>query len=94
MIDDIQAAVLRRFGITKIDLMARRRAIKTVRPRQIAMYLAKTLTTRSLPEIGRRFGGLDHTTVMHAIRRIVELQERDDAIAEHVAALKQELQNL
>ena len=57
--------------------MSQRRAVAIARPRQIAMYLAKRLTTRSLPEIGRKFGGRDHSTVIHAVRRIEELRDTD-----------------
>ena len=62
------------------------------RPRQVAMYLAKALTSRSLPEIGRKFGGRDHTTVMHAVRKIEELKISDLSIAEDVELLKRQLQ--
>jgi chromosomal replication initiator protein len=64
-----------------------------VRPRQIAMYLAKTLTLRSLPEIGRRFGGRDHTTVLHAVRKIENLVSTDTALAEEIELLKRQLQD-
>jgi chromosomal replication initiator protein len=63
-----------------------------VRPRQVAMYLAKTLTLRSLPEIGRRFGGRDHTTVLHAVRKIENLVNNDNTLAEEIEALKRQLQ--
>ncbi|KAF0124227.1 MAG: dnaA, partial [Methylocystaceae bacterium] len=59
-----------------------------VRPRQIAMYLSKVLTLRSLPEIGRRFGGRDHTTVLHAVRKIEELAAKDKGLAEVIELLK------
>src|SRR5207249_11514021 len=62
------------------------------RPRQVAMYLAKQLTTRSLPEIGRKFGGRDHTTVMHAVRKIEELTRTDPSLAEDVELLRRMLQ--
>jgi chromosomal replication initiator protein len=62
-----------------------------VRPRQIAMYLAKVLTLRSLPEIGRRFGGRDHTTVLHAVRKIEGLVQGDKALAEEIEVLKRML---
>jgi chromosomal replication initiator protein len=64
-----------------------------VRPRQVAMYLAKILTLRSLPEIGRRFGGRDHTTVLHAVRKIETLAGNDSAFAEEIEALKRQLQD-
>jgi chromosomal replication initiator protein len=63
-----------------------------VRPRQVAMYLAKTLTLRSLPEIGRRFGGRDHTTVLHAVRKIENLVHNDTSLAEEIESLKRQLQ--
>jgi chromosomal replication initiator protein len=63
-----------------------------VRPRQVAMYLAKTLTLRSLPEIGRRFGGRDHTTVLHAVRKIENLVSTDSALADEIELLKRQLQ--
>jgi chromosomal replication initiator protein len=69
-----------------------RRARAVARPRQVAMYLAKQLTTRSLPEIGRRFGGRDHTTVMHAVRKVEELITQDAAFAEDLELLKRMLQ--
>ena len=65
-----------------------RRTANVVRPRQIAMYLSKVLTLRSLPEIGRRFGGRDHTTVLHAVRKIEELSARDKSLAEVIELLK------
>ena len=72
--------------------MSSRRTANVVRPRQIAMYLAKTLTLRSLPEIGRRFGGRDHTTVLHAVRKIEGLVGNDAVLAEEVEILKRLLQ--
>jgi chromosomal replication initiator protein len=63
-----------------------------VLPRQVAMYLAKTLTLRSLPEIGRRFGGRDHTTVLHAVRKIESLVGNDNVLAEEIELLKRLLQ--
>ena len=67
-IEDIQRVVARQYNVSRSDLLSSRRTANVVRPRQVAMYLAKTLTLRSLPEIGRRFGGRDHTTVLHAVR--------------------------
>jgi chromosomal replication initiator protein len=64
-----------------------------VRPRQVAMYLAKQLTLRSLPEIGRRFGGRDHTTVLHAVRKIENLVNNDTSLAEEIEILKRQLQD-
>jgi chromosomal replication initiator protein len=72
--------------------LSSRRTANVVRPRQIAMYLAKTLTLRSLPEIGRRFGGRDHTTVLHAVRKIETLVGKDTTTADEVELLKRLLQ--
>ena len=69
-IDEILKVISRHFGVSRGDLLSERRHRSVVWPRQIGMYLAKQLTSRSLPEIGRRFGGRDHTTVLHAIRKI------------------------
>lgn len=76
-IDQIQKAVADHFELKPLDMLSARRARAVARPRQIAMYLAKRLTTRSLPEIGRKFGGRDHSTVIHAVRRIEELRDTD-----------------
>jgi len=73
-------------------MMGPKRARNVARPRQIAMYLSKQLTCRSLPEIGRRFGGRDHTTIMHGVRKIEELVGEDSSIAEDVAMLKRLLE--
>jgi chromosomal replication initiator protein len=72
-------------------MLSSRRTANVVRPRQIAMYLAKTLTLRSLPEIGRRFGGRDHTTVLHAVRKIETLADGDKALSEEIEILKRML---
>jgi len=69
-----------------------RRARAVARPRQIAMYLAKQLTARSLPEIGRKFGGRDHTTVMHAVRKVEELKATDNGFSEDVELLRRMLE--
>jgi chromosomal replication initiator protein len=74
-------------------MTSERRARAVARPRQVAMYLAKQLTTRSLPEIGKKFGGRDHTTVMHAVRKIEELALADAALAEDVELLRRMLQS-
>ncbi len=87
-IEDIQKAVSKHFNVSKADLLSSRRTRTIVRPRQIAMYLAKMLTPRSLPEIGRRFGGRDHTTVLHAVRKVEELMRDDRNLAEEVELLK------
>ena len=75
-------------AVSKADLLSSRRTRTIVRPRQIAMYLAKILTPRSLPEIGRRFGGRDHTTVLHAVRKIEELINGDHTLADEIELLK------
>ena len=80
--------VARHYNVSKADLLSGRRTRTIVRPRQIAMYLAKVLTPRSLPEIGRRFGGRDHTTVLHAVRKIEGLIEGDKTLAEEIELLK------
>ena len=91
-IEEIQRIVARRYNVSRGDLISSRRTSNVVRPRQIAMYLAKTLTLRSLPEIGRRFGGRDHTTVLHAVRKIEGLVSNDGALAEEIETIKRELQ--
>jgi chromosomal replication initiator protein len=91
-IEDIQRIVARHYNVSRGDLLSSRRTANVVRPRQVAMYLAKTLTLRSLPEIGRRFGGRDHTTVLHAVRKIEHLVGNDTALAEEVETLKRQLQ--
>jgi chromosomal replication initiator protein len=91
-IEDIQRIVARQYNVSRADLLSSRRTANVVRPRQIAMYLAKALTLRSLPEIGRRFGGRDHTTVLHAVRKIETLATNDAALAEEIELLKRLLQ--
>jgi chromosomal replication initiator protein len=73
--------VARHYNVSRTDICSARRTANVVRPRQVAMYLAKTLTLRSLPEIGRRFGGRDHTTVLHAVRKIAALIPKDAELA-------------
>ncbi len=92
-IDDILRVVTKHFGVNRSDLLSSRRNRSIVRPRQIGMYLAKSLTARSLPEIGRRFGGRDHTTVLHAIRKVDELIAADAALREDVEILKRLLRD-
>ena len=87
-IEDIQRVVAQHFNVSKADLLSARRTRAVVRPRQVAMYLAKSLTPRSLPEIGRRFGGRDHTTVLHAVRKIDSLMGSDGTLAEDIETLK------
>jgi chromosomal replication initiator protein len=90
-IDDIQKLVASHYGISRQDILSSRRTANVVRPRQIAMYLSKVLTLRSLPEIGRRFGGRDHTTVLHAVRKIEELVAKDRNLAEIIDLLRRML---
>jgi chromosomal replication initiator protein len=92
-IEDIQRIVARQYNVSRADLLSSRRTANVVRPRQVAMYLAKVLTLRSLPEIGRRFGGRDHTTVLHAVRKIEALVGNDNALAEEIESLKRQLQD-
>ena len=91
-IDEIQKAVSSHFDLKQLDLVSQRRAVAIARPRQIAMYLAKRLTTRSLPEIGRKFGNRDHSTVIHAVRRIEELRGTDSEIDGAVRSLMRQLE--
>lgn len=91
-IEEIQKRVAEHFNIRTSDMHSARRARSVARPRQVAMYLAKQLTSRSLPEIGRKFGGRDHTTVMHAVRKVDELRERDASFAEDVDLLRRMLE--
>lgn len=91
-IDEIQRAVSSHFEVKQIDLISERRAVAIARPRQIAMYLAKRLTTRSLPEIGRKFGNRDHSTVIHAVRRIEDLRGKDIEIDSAVRTLMRQLE--
>jgi chromosomal replication initiator protein len=91
-IEEIQRRVAEHYGMRLTDMHSPRRSRAIARPRQVAMYLAKQLTTRSLPEIGRKFGNRDHTTVMHAVSRVNELMERDGDFAEDVALLRRILE--
>jgi len=92
-IEEIQKKVAEHFSIRLSDMSSARRARAVARPRQIAMYLSKQLTSRSLPEIGRTFGGRDHTTVMHAVSRIESLILEDSSIADDLELLKRNLDN-
>jgi chromosomal replication initiator protein len=92
-IDDIQRKVADYYNIRLSDLLSARRSRTIARPRQVAMYLSKLLTTRSLPEIGRKFGGRDHTTVIHAVKRIESLQDSDSTIQEEVDILSRALES-
>ncbi len=88
-IDDILKAVSQLYHVSRGDLLSARRARSIVRPRQIGMYLAKKLTSRSLPEIGRRFGGRDHSTVLHAVRKIEQLLGSDEQLQQEIETLTQ-----
>lgn len=90
-VDEIQRCVADYYNLRPEDMQSPRRSKHIARPRQTAMYLAKQLTTRSMPEIGRRFGGRDHTTIIHAVRRIESLIQTDPVLAEDVVNLRQRL---
>ena len=90
-VDQIQKTVAEHYGLKQADLISERRARAVARPRQVAMWLAKQITTRSLPDIGRRFGGRDHTTVLHAVRRIEALKESDPQIGRDAEVLLRKL---
>lgn len=87
-IEDIQRVVAQHYNIPKNEMLSNRRTRTVVRPRQIAMYLAKIMTLRSLPEIGRRFGGRDHTTILHAVRKVEELKDGDAKLAKEIELLR------
>jgi chromosomal replication initiator protein len=87
-IEDIQRVVAKHYNVSRQELVSNRRTRVIVKPRQIAMYLSKTLTPRSFPEIGRRFGGRDHTTVLHAVRKIEELISGDTKLSHEIELLK------
>ena len=91
-IDEIQKRVVEHYNIKLSDMHSPRRSRSVARPRQVAMYLAKSITTRSLPEIGRKFGGRDHTTVIHAIKTIEEIMVNDPNLAEDIELLTRILQ--
>ncbi len=93
-IEDIQRVTARHYNVSRQDMLSSRRTASVVKPRQVAMYLSKTLTPRSLPEIGRRFGGRDHTTVLHAVRKIEGLLSDDQSLASDVDLLRRMLQEL
>lgn len=92
-VDEIMRKVSEHYNLRIADLLGPKRTRTIARPRQVAMFLAKTMTQRSLPEIGRRFGGRDHTTVIHAVRKIKELQDTDQRIAEDVVLLRRALES-
>ena len=91
-IEEIMRRTAEHYCLRASDMVSPRRARSVARPRQVAMYLSKTLTAKSLPEIGRRFGGRDHTTVMHAVRKVEQLMETDAQIAEDVELLRRLLE--
>jgi len=91
-VEEIQRRVSDYYNIRMSDIIGPKRLRSYARPRQVAMYLSKQLTSRSLPEIGRRFGGRDHTTIMHGVRRIEELKQTDGQIAEDVEMLRRALE--
>ena len=91
-IDEIIRKVADHYNLRMTDLISARRARVIARPRQVAMFLSKMLTSKSLPEIGRRFGGRDHTTVIHAVKKIEELRQIDNQIAEEVEILRRMLE--
>lgn len=90
-VDQIQKAVAEHYGLKQSDLLSERRARAVARPRQAAMWITKQITTRSLPDIGRRFGGRDHTTVLHAVRRIEALRVDDPSLARDLDVLLRKL---
>jgi chromosomal replication initiator protein len=91
-IDEIQRRVAEHYNVRLADMTGPKRLRTIARPRQVAMYLAKTLTMRSLPEIGRKFGGRDHTTIMHGVRKIEELMATDSQLADDLDMLRRILQ--
>ncbi len=91
-VEEIIRKVADHYNVRIADLLGPRRARAVSRPRQVAMFLSKNLTTKSLPEIGRRFGGRDHTTVIHAVRKVEELKQIDSQISEEVELLRRMLE--
>ncbi len=91
-IEDILRIVSRHYKVPRNELLSSRRSRDVVRPRQIAMYLAKALTQRSLPEIGRRFGGRDHTTVLHSVRKVEQMMKDDADLTQEIELLKRMLE--
>ena len=92
-IDEIQRTVCHFYRVDRTEMASKRRARAVVRPRQVAMYLAKVLTPRSYPEIGRKFGGRDHSTVIHAVRLIEDLRTRDADMDGDVRSLLRQLES-
>jgi hypothetical protein len=93
-IDDFIRAACRHFDVTRGEFLSARRPKNLFLPRQVAAYLARTMTDHSLPEIARRFGGRDHTTIMHSVAKIERLLNEDETIREHVEAVKSEALSL
>jgi chromosomal replication initiator protein len=91
-VEEIQRKVSEHYNIRLSDMIGPKRVRTYARPRQVAMYLSKQLTSRSLPEIGRRFGGRDHTTVMHGVKRIEDLKVQDGQVAEDLEMLRRALE--
>lgn len=87
-IKDVQRIVAKRYGFTRTDLLSERRTVPLAKARQIAMFVAKSVTTKSLPEIGRHFGGRDHTTILHGIRKIAGMVEADERFRAEIDGLK------
>lgn len=90
-VQDIQRAAARHFNVRRNEMLSQRRAAAIARPRHVAMFLAKELTTKSYPEIGRCFGGRDHSTVLHAVRRIEMLLPHDAELAASIDRIRQML---
>ncbi len=91
-VEEIMRQVADHYNLRMSDLLSPRRARSVARPRQVAMFLSKMLTSKSLPDIGRRFGGRDHTTVIHAVKKVEELKMTDSQIAEDVELLRRMLE--
>lgn len=87
-VEEIQRKTAEHYGVKRFDILSQRRTANIVRPRQVAMYLTKQLTLRSLPDIGRRFGGRDHTTVLHAVKKMERLVATDAALASTIATIR------
>ena len=90
-VEEILKLVSSHYNVSRQDILSSRRTAVVVKPRQVAMYLSKILTLRSLPEIGRRFGGRDHTTVLHAVRKIEALSTKDSTLKDELELLKRML---
>jgi chromosomal replication initiator protein len=91
-LDEIQRKVAEHYNVKLADLIGPRRHRTIARPRQVAMYLCKVLTTRSLPEIGRKFGGRDHTTILHGVKKVEELMSTDSQLSDDITMLRRVLQ--